>query len=284
MIDFSKKIKAFTMAEVMVVMVIIAIISLATYGILKAQTNSATRYQYYSAFMNLKQAAGELLADGYTLADDAATPTIDESKIIVKKLPNKGYKVAPPSTTDAVGFCNRLIELLNITAATNCTLTTAPAVFDDTTLNFTTTNGTRYYGFGVDPTSSIFNVYIDIDGTRGTSKPGKDVMHFLVDLDGNVYPYYNSGDTTDSDGSNTSNGAINTNYLTASVQYRASDGSLVIVDNRLPYINAVCEATNAYSTIGCSGVPASVTAYNNNCNTTTFPGRYCEVVINKPKF
>lgn len=267
-----KKTKAFTIAEVMVTMSIIGIISIALYGTMKAQTNSATRYQYYSAFMNLKQTAGEIIADGYKL--NLTTNT-------VKELSQKGNYAATDASF-AKGFCQKLTDTMNITGAINCATATTTG-FNAGNANFQTANGMLYYNLGSDPASNIYTIYIDINGTRDNYTKGKDVMPFLVNVNGEVYPYYNAGDTTASDGSNPSNGAINTNYLTASVQYRASDGSLVVVDRGLSYRNALCEATNTYSTIGCSGVPSSVTtAYNNNCNPASFPGRYCEVIINKP--
>lgn len=271
---FCRKIKAFTMAEVMVTMSIIGIISIALYGTMKAQTNSATRYQYYSAFINLKQAAGDIVADGYTLQG---------STTLVKELSQKGNYAATDNNF-AKGFCQKLMDTMNTVGTFNCATTTTTG-FAAGNANFQTANGMLFYNLGSNPASNIYTIYIDINGTRDNFKLGKDVMAFLVNVNGEVYPYYNAGDVTATDGTNPSNGAINTNYLTAGVQYRAADGSLVVVDNGLSYRNAVCEATNAYTTIGCSGVPASVTtAYNNNCNTTTFPGRYCEVIVNKPGF
>lgn len=271
---FCRKIKAFTMAEVMVAMTIVGIISIALYGTMKAQTNSATRYQYYSAFMNLKQAAGDIVADGYTLQGSTTTK---------KEISQRGNYAATDNNF-AKGFCQKLTEIMNTVGVFDCTQATSSG-FSALNANFQTANGMLFYNLNSIPTSNIYTIYIDIDGTRGSFTKGKDVMPFLVNVNGEVYPYYNSGDVTTSDGTNPSNGAINTNYLTAGVQYRAADGSLVVVDNGLSYRNAVCEATNAYTTIGCSGVPGSITtAYNNNCNTTNFPGRMCEVIVNKPGF
>lgn len=257
-----KKIKAYTMAEVMVVMTVIGIISLALYGTMKAQTNSATRYQYYAAFMNLKQAVGEIVADGYTLTGSTNT---------VKELSQKG-NYANTDASFARGFCQKLTDIMNTVGTINCATATSSG-FTAANANFATSNGMFYYNLGLDPSSNIYNVFIDINGTKGDYTEGKDVMRFYVNVNGEVYPYYTGNN-------NVSRGANNTDYLAASVQYRDTDGSLVVVERGVPYRNAVCDATNAYSTMGCAGAAGNYPT----CNQTTHPGRYCEVVVAKPGF
>lgn len=257
--EFCKKIKAFTMAEVMITMSIIAIISIALYGTMKAQTNSATRYQYYSAFMNLKQATGEVIADGYTFGGT-----------LNKAIPPIASK-ATADVTNPEGFCNRLTDVMNIIPdtggnppSTTCGYTSAPTNFAAANPNFVTTNGQKYF---FNTTTPPYTIYIDINGPRGNSVSNgttPDVQPFIVNSDGTVFPVWNSV------------GATTKDYLTASVQYRDNAGAVNLVENGVTYQTAVCDALGTYNGTACT--------INANCNTTTYPGRICEVSVNKPGF
>lgn len=260
---FCKKIEAFTMAEVMIVMVIIAIVSLATYGVMKAQTNYATKYQYYAAIMNLKQATGEVIADGYTLAGT-----------LHKEIPPIASK-ATADATNPEGFCNKLTDIMNIIPdiggnppSTTCGYTASPTNFSAADPNFVTTNGQKYF---FNTTTPPYTIYIDINGTRGNSVSNgttPDVQPFIVNSDGTVFPHP------------TSLGATSLNYLAASVQYRDASGHIVVVERGVTYYQAVCDANPPgaspilYNTTTCSRSAAA-----GNCATNI-----CEVIINKPGF
>lgn len=258
-----KKIKAFTMAEIMITMMIIGIVSLATYGVTRAQTSYATKYQYYSTFINLQKAIGQLLADGYTLSG---------STTIYKSLPTNGNRTSA-NVTNPDGLCHRLTEIMNTVGPISYTKTATDATIFTivgNNQNFTTTNGTRYFGFGqlVANGATPYNVYVDIDGSKGSSVLNTDVMKFIINTDGSIFP------------DPASKGATDTKYLSASVRYRDNTGNLVIIERGVSYYQAVCDANPPganpilYNTTTCSRSAAAA-----NCATNT-----CEVIINKPGF
>lgn len=208
--NFYKKIKAFTLSEVMVVFVIVAVVASATFAITKSQLNYATKYQYYSAFVNLKQAVGELIANGTAGA---------------KTLPATGAT-----------FCSNLIAIMNTVGTPACG-TNVTSGFTDLNANFITTNGMRYYNFGTDPVASVYTVYVDINGASGKSDTN-DVITFTINRNGTVLP------------DPASKGATDKNYLSASVRYwNATDYAWTENRKEYTYQEAVCKAgevTGAY--------------------------------------
>ena len=66
--------KAFTLAEIAIVFVIIALIAVAGIKITKSRTNHVNKYMSYAAFTNLKQGMGELIADNKTLPAYGVAP------------------------------------------------------------------------------------------------------------------------------------------------------------------------------------------------------------------
>lgn len=250
--NFCKRIKAFTMAEVMVVMAIIGIISLALYGTMKAQTNYATKYQYYQALMNLKQATGEILAEGYTLSGSPA---------VTKAIPTVASNATANATTP-VGFCDRLIQIINLIGTTSCGTTATTSPFSGTP-NFITSNGQRYF-FG--NSAPPYTIYIDINGPKGdalSTGSTPDVQPFIVNGDGTVFPV------------STSVGATSTNYLAASVQYRDNSGNIVVVERGVTYYQAACDASSdsKYNGVACTRVNGAACATN-----------MCDILIDKPGF
>ena len=67
--------KAFTLAEIAVVFVIIALIAVVGIKITKSGTNLTNKYMSYAAFTNLKDGIGELIADDTTLPAYGVAPT-----------------------------------------------------------------------------------------------------------------------------------------------------------------------------------------------------------------
>jgi|GEM_PF-4834379 len=76
--------KAFTLTEVVIVMLIIAVVAAVTIKITKAKLDSAITYQYYAAYETLKSGVSELLAD----ADKTASKSC-ENKIVYNSKLNK---------------------------------------------------------------------------------------------------------------------------------------------------------------------------------------------------
>lgn len=239
--------KAFTMAEVMISIMIMSVLAMATIGINKSRTTYINKYMYYSAFTNLTAGIGELIAAGCT-----ATDVTNGICATTKTLPIKGH-----DAVNSRGLCDRIVDIFNTVGTINCNLTTAPANYTDSNLNFTTTNGARYFGFGVDPVSSVYTVYIDIDGKSRNATLNQDVMKFFVQTDGTIYP----------DSSTANIGPNNTNYLSASVSYVDSSGNTIWLERGVTYKQAVCDAKGVYyAAVSCSINP---TCSTNICSVTT---------------
>lgn len=261
-----KKNKGFTLAELMIVFAIIAVVAVITTKISKSRTNYETSFMTYSAFMNLKHAVGEVIADGY----------IDAGAVSHTGLPPSWDSAAAP-----FGFCQRLADssvtgctncgVFNTVGAVDCTKTAADGTdfsLATTVPNFVLTNGQRFF---ISSTTSAppYTIYVDINGKKGTKKDTlyKDVLKFIVNADGTVFPLHTA---TVAD----QNAADNPNYMTASVRYRDATGNMIVVDPRVDFYTATCDATHLYNGVNCT-----TPTYTASCS-----GNPCEVVINKPGF
>lgn len=258
-----KKIKAFTLAEVTVVIVIIGIVAATTLGISKRKgAYYVNKYMSYAAFTALQDGVVEMLIEGCT-PNDVASAYCAAPMGVIPQYVNAGTR----------GFCNRLSDIFNTIGASSCTasVTSETGQFDLAHTSFRTSNGLRFfYASAVYPVAN-YTMYIDIDGARRNGKLNDDVIKFNVTTTGTVLPSSDSKIATD------------TGYLTASVRYPiANSPNFQYVATGVNYLTAVCDATGAYTGVTCSvAVPASVTIYNNNCRSAT--GNLCEVVIDKPK-
>jgi len=259
---------AFTLAELLIVFVIIAVVVSASAGIYKSQLNVDKKYEYYAAFTNLKHASAEMLADGF---DTDATPAVNT---IVKYLPTKGNFDNSGVQHDGLsnGLCQRLGDLINTIGDIHCTLTKTTGPFAKNEANFIATNGIRFFNLGVAnhtdsapnlDATDYFIVYVDIDGDRGNGILDDDVHAFKIYRSGQVIPYYNN----DANG-----GGMLTKYMSATLRYQ-SGGNYVLIDTGVPYLEAACHA-GEISGVDC---PAVWNAKDNLCITNI-----CEVVINKP--
>lgn len=266
---FSKKIKAFTVAEILIVIMIVGIIAI---GFINAAKTGITYYlnkfNYYYAFTNLTNGVAELAAAGCTSADNSAGYCAAESGVT----PSLAYPAAAPDR----GFCYRLADIYNTVGNVQCDSTTVPeisidaenvantAYFPTRTPNFKVSNGLSFYNFGTDSTSSNYTVYLDIDGPKRKSVLNTDVMPFIVNTSGTVTPYYLSP------------GANSTNYLSASVYYTDSNNNTIWVPGAtsVSYYEAVCLKDGSYNGTSCTA-PTQATACSSNS---------CSVIINKPGF
>ncbi len=137
---------AFTLAELMVILAIISVITIASVKISKSRSDYAIAFQAYATFANLQIAASELISEGYLVWSDS------ESKPVVSSSDAKSLPGVANDTEHGLGFCNRIYDLMNtIGAFNNCSLTANDATdFVSATPNFVTTNGAKYYNFGAD--------------------------------------------------------------------------------------------------------------------------------------
>lgn len=171
-----KKIAAFTLSEIMVVLVVISIVALATFKITASRTDYIYKYMHAGALRNLKRGIGELIADG--IYDSATGKTI-------KQLPTMG-------NVDGTGFCQRFAELTNTVGTINCAQTVEDGTtdFSNKVPNFIASNGIKFYNFGSNATGTaplqLYKVYLDIDGPKGTSTLNKDVWPFWINVKGQI--------------------------------------------------------------------------------------------------
>lgn len=252
--------KAFTLAEIMIALFISAVIAMLFLKAIRTGTNHYyNNLMSYAALNGLSTAAYDMAQIGCTSTgtmNDMSTTTV--SPTITPTLP---YCTAPTGvlpqwqhtssavTTPAIipnrGFCDRIArEEFNVTGTINCNIATDSAgPFDDSHLNFVTTNGMRFFNFGAaladqtTATANYYTVYIDIDGKKRSgrlteSADGKkdaDVIKFYVSMDGNtVVPDPNSIAAND------------TEYLTASVKYENSSGKYIYPLTGVTYRRAFC--------------------------------------------
>lgn len=166
--------KGFTIAEVMIAMVLIGVIVAVVMPIVKNTFKDEYKLRYKKAFSMVADVVSDAVADVAVYPD--------------AKLNN-----------DLVGgnyrLCTQFVAKLNTVGATNCSNTT-PSVLptgpkDAGTPNFTTTNGMNWYGFSsafsAAPGSQL-TVQVDIDGVdKGLNTTGiasgannKDVLTIII--------------------------------------------------------------------------------------------------------
>lgn len=257
------KFLAFTIAETLIVLIIMGIVAASTVGITKTYANMVKRFQYYAAFQTLKVMVGELMVDG-SMESDFIT--------INKFLPDAGNR--PDSYHPLYeGVCQRFSNLINTVGAVDCSLTKSSGTFSRADANFITSGGISYFNFGSSPTldtgiphvpgNDYYTVYLDIDGAKHNGVLNDDVMGFKIYRAGQVLPLVDS------------EGGLSVDYMAASVKYDDfSSGERVVtwVEKSVPYLQAACLAGVA------SGVDCPVGFYQH----TDCVSHSCEVVINSP--
>lgn len=168
--NFYEKIKAFTLAEVAIVLVILGIIAGVTIAIGKAQYNYyANRFSSDNSFENI-QAAIEALHTERCSTSDLNSGICYSST----SLPVFGHN-------GSRGLCDRLIDVFNVVGKPDCTLRTT-SDFKNATPNFITTNGMKFFNFGSDASGDplVYTVYVDIDGSKRNGILNQDVMRYKI--------------------------------------------------------------------------------------------------------
>lgn len=226
--------KAFTIVEIMIVLVIIGLISTLTYNITQSQANYfKTRYNSYSIFINLQNGISELLTAGCISNNITVCPKPGDTS-----LPIVGHDTNSPP----LGLCDRLVPSstnngeYNVVGVVNCAINTS-SDFKEANANFIIPNGTIFYNFGSNPDSvtNLYTVYVDMDGSsQGNSSTNTDILTFNIGLDGKVYPAYNTV------------AATNPAYISASSGYINSSGNYVGVHNGVGYQTAFCDVYGTY--------------------------------------
>lgn len=264
-----KKIKAQTLAEVMIVVIILAVIAAALAKVYTTRLSYLNRYYYYGAFVGLKTVVNKIVDDGYTLSGNTT---------IVSKVPNVANNETA-TVTDPVGFCQRLREAMNILGSVDCSVAATDGTnFNTATPTLIVSSGARYFMSSINttPDPDEYYIYIDIDGkSKGKNTLNTDVMKFSVNLDGRVIPYNDSANSV---------GFTSTDYLATSVRYKSGnsyvypttckDASLnTVVCKGLFYQSAACAAGTLGASDGCGSYTKIA-----DCTSNT-----CEVTIDLPK-
>lgn len=261
----NNKCNAFTLAEVLVVLMIVGIIVAASMGVQKARTNYLNKFMYYSAYKNIKDGKGELISEGCTSATTTVCPT-------------QGAAALPILGAGTGGFCERFSALFNSIGTVSCSTVTSytdATNFADTVnvhSNFTTSNGMKFYNLSSAPITSgsnkYYSFYVDIDGTKRSSKLNEDIFKFILFTDGTFYPANNSGSTA----------ITSTDYLTASTRYwDDTNKTYKWIVTGTSYQEAACKANEAL-------VDGYIPGYCGSITTASACGTSCEVLIVKPSF
>lgn len=253
-----RKLKALTLAEIMVTFAVMAIIITASTKILQSRSDYETRFMTYSALTTLRQAVGNLIADGCTAAD-----ITDGYCTVSKEIPLQKHNA------DSRGFCDRLVLLLNTVGAVDCDLSAATAATDFSTETpaFVLSNGLRFF-FGETLFSPpYYIIYVDINGTKGNGELGQDVVEFMVQG-----PFTPAGNIVEP------NNLVSqsTDHISANVRMTNSSGQEVTVYSNVTYYNASC-LSGKWSGMACFW--PTIVRDTTNCPVAN---NTCEVIINKP--
>ncbi len=250
----NRKNKAFTVAEVMITLVILSIICLL--WIKDVQLKKEKYYNNffsYSSLDNLVKSTDIILHEGCTSAD--VTNGVCTSEI--NNLPQVAYYAGER------GFCNRMADLFNTIGPVICNPTEisgSTSNFVTYTPNFISSNGMKFYNFHVNPISNKYTVYVDIDGNQRDSVLNEDILEFIININGTMLP------------SPTSSIATNKEYLAASIRYYNSGYSWA--DEDVTYYKAVCDKYGNYDGVACSN-----SIYTSICSV-----HLCEIIVKKPSF
>lgn len=245
-----KKTKAFTLAEVMMTLLVVAVVATMLIKVVqRVYYKTLYRQMSYAAYMTLHKGIGEIIANSSThnIGNDSA-------------------------------FCTKMSQNLNLVGAVNCDSTTT----DDTTINngtatpiFTTASGLIFYvngtlGAGV----PRIQVYVDLNGSSGNHKINDDVIAFIVNYDGVILPVVDNAV-----GEESKNTKYHYSYITADVSYVDASGVKHYVLRHAPWHQAVCNVLTSTDISNylmpstyCTGITIPTVCQNN----------ICTVDINKP--
>jgi hypothetical protein len=292
--NLNKKI-AFTLVEVLIVLVIVGFIAWPFIQAAKKGTRHYTNSLLsYSALDSLTNAAYDMANNpGCTASDMAASGGLHPycpgttGSISTGVIPWY-LSTAADASTPIRGFCDRLAnEELNVVGTNICSAPVAvtdASNFNSITPTFTASNGMRFFfpqsstpNPSAKTAAGIYTLYVDIDGPRRSgryteSAAGQkdvDVIKFLISMDGNTVVPDASGIA-----------ANDVDYLTASVSYKNGTNDVNVLTG-VPFRQAYCAVnTNPFpkvdpTTVYCSahGSYAAV-VQNVTCATQTCTATY----------
>lgn len=215
---FDRVKKAYTLAEIIIVLVVISVVVAVTMRVAKTRLDNVTTYTYYSAYGILNDVTAQMLADfnesNNDYMDGTAAPVA----------PAEGEEVpSQPATVPRNGenFCKMFVALVNTKAGGGeCGGSAIEADvmdFSEITSDMTLRNGMKIYNASQDVAQIAdlngntaggsftkddgilvsntnewgYTLYVDIDGENsGDSMLWEDVFPFYVTLSGKVIPAY----------------------------------------------------------------------------------------------
>lgn len=243
-----KNISAFTLAETLIVILVVAIISLTTIAITKTQINFAEQMAAYATVKNMQSIITELIATSGA----------------GKQLPAKGY------VGDGTGLCEKIVHIVNTMGTVDCT-TNVTTGFTNANKNFKLSNASMFYNLGADPDANgTFTIFVDIDGSnRGKSVLDTDVLKFMITKTGDVVL--------------DSAAATNKSLISASVKYEDyTSGARKIgyVANSVTFKEAVCKM--GFTQDDPVNGPIYCAGYSTDLKCPATPSSTCQLVINMP--
>ncbi len=156
--------KAFTLAELMVCLLLIGVITAITIPILSNATPNKNAYLYKAAFRTLERAVSAAIND--------------ESQYVNGEFKDKN---------NTTSFCLNIVNSLNTIGTVNCNVTSVPTSGSTpATYNFMTSNGMKWWGFNNNfNVTATKTVFVDIQGTD-SGKLNEDIFRMNVNNTGKI--------------------------------------------------------------------------------------------------
>lgn len=263
---------AYTLAEVVVVMLIIAVIVAISIKITRAKLDSIVSLTYYSAFDTLRSVSEEMLKD-FRNTDEYVKDTDNQDAVTL------------PRSAD--NFCELFISYVNtkINDDDSCkgNSVTDASDFNDKEPDIILRNGMKLYNVSqeaeeiadlenndegvkynknsteIDSNKWGYTVYVDLNGNKGNGELWDDVYKYYITLSGKVIPAYNAeGDGGDSRFhlQVSVKEEVEEKWIKKNVSYKEAACSSGYINSSTPYCST---ATAVLQTIKCAADGADCT-------------------------
>ena len=273
MLDFTKKIKAFTLAEIFVTVIVLSVLVSVCLSFYSLNRKDVEReYFYYSAYQNLVKVVENALSnDAYkntTNTGDIVDSTCRNSKCVIFRKASFG------------GLCRILGDYYNIVGNKECMRANATPWTDGADPSLTLTNGMQFY-FSSQSAEQIpelfvatepeadytgWTFWVDINGYgNGKDIENYDIMKFYITLSGKVIPAYGSVEGIRGYETSPLDAAGNASLMSFDVVYTEEDSNVLTVLNdntrHTDFRTAACTAGYVHQdTQYCSASGASYSA------------------------